>query len=174
MTSDQPPGPFAESLDADHVEAIDHVGVATADLDATVAFYRDAFGLVEVHREENPDQQVVEAMLAPAAAGTAAAGTTGSGAIGRPTMIQVLAPLSIDSPIGRFLDRSGPGLQQLALRVTDLEALSRRLRERGLRLLYDRPRTGTGGCMINFVHPTDAGGVLIELVEDLPADPRRN
>lgn len=147
-------GPIPATLAAD-VVAIDHVGVATADLDATIAFYRDAFGLAEVHREENPDQQVVEVMLAPAGQ----VGAEGS------AMIQVLAPLSDQSTIAKFLDRSGPGLQQLALRVRDLAALSKRLREQGLRLVYDEPRTGTGGCTINFVHPKDAGGVLIELVE---------
>jgi len=139
------------------VIAIDHVGVATADLDATIAFYRDAFGLVEVHREENRDQQVVEAMLAPAGPGQAGSGGQ--------AMIQVLAPLSDRSTIAKFLDRSGPGLQQLALRVRDLAAVSDRLREQGLRLLYDQPRSGTAGSKINFVHPKDAGGVLIELVE---------
>lgn len=141
-----------------YVTAVDHVGVATADLAATIAFYRDAFGMVEVHREENPDQQVVEAMLAPA-----------NQVEDGPTRIQVLAPLSEGSPIARFLDRSGPGLQQLALRVADLEAISARLRDQGLRLLYPGPRTGTAGCKINFLHPKDAGGVLIELVE-VPAE----
>ena len=150
--------PVPAALAAD-VVAIDHVGVATADLDATIAFYRNAFGLTEVHREENPDQQVVEVMLAPADHETADHGGAGS------TMIQILAPLSDQSTIAKFLDRSGPGLQQLALRVRDLAAASDRLREQGLRLIYDEPRTGTGGCTINFVHPKDAGGVLIELVE---------
>jgi methylmalonyl-CoA/ethylmalonyl-CoA epimerase len=84
------------------------------------------------------------------------------------TRIQVLAPLSDGSTIAKFLDRSGPGLQQLALRVSDLEAISGRLRSLGLRLLYPGPRTGTAGCKINFVHPKDAGGVLIELVEAGP------
>lgn len=137
------------------VIAIDHVGVATGDLDATIAFYRSAFGMVEVHREENADQQVVEAMLAP----RAQAGNDS------PAMLQVLAPLSDQSTIAKFLDRSGPGLQQLALRVVDLATVSERLRAQGLRLLYDQPRTGTAGCKINFLHPKDAGGVLIELVE---------
>lgn len=138
-----------------HVTAVDHVGVATRDLEQTLDFYRSAFGMVEVHREVNQDQQVVEAMLA-------AAGQ--DGADGR-TRIQVLAPLSDGSPIAKFLDRSGPGLQQLALRVDDLAAVSDRLLQLGLRLLYPEPRTGTAGCKINFVHPKDAGGVLIELVE---------
>lgn len=138
-----------------YVVAVDHVGVATADLEATVAFYRDTFGMIAVHREQNTDQQVVEAMLAPAAQ----ADDPGA------TRIQVLAPLSAGSPIAKFLDRSGPGLQQLALRVRDLGALSERLHAQGIQLLYPEPRPGTDGCMINFLHPKSAGGVLIELVE---------
>src|SRR4029079_3343904 len=67
--------------------------------------------------------------------------------------------------IAKFLDRKGPGLQQLAYRVTDLERVSSVLRHRGLRLLYDEPRRGTAGSRINFVHPRDTGGVLVELVE---------
>ncbi len=79
--------------------------------------------------------------------------------------IQLLAPLSADSTIAKFLDRSGPGIQQMAYRVTDLDAVCAVLRERGLRLLYDEPRRGTSSSRINFVHPKDAGGVLVELVE---------
>jgi methylmalonyl-CoA/ethylmalonyl-CoA epimerase len=79
--------------------------------------------------------------------------------------VQVLAPLTPDSTIARFLDRSGPGLQQVAFRVDDVDAVSATLRECGVRLLYDSPRRGTAGSRINFVHPKDAGGVLVELVE---------
>ena len=130
--------------------AIDHVGVAVPDYDAAIAFYRDAFGLRVVHEEVNEEQGVREAMLA-----------VGDG----DTRVQVLAPLTPGSTIARFLDRSGPGLQQVAYRVEDLDAVSATLRERGLRLLYDAPRRGTAGSRINFVHPKDAGGVLVELVE---------
>jgi methylmalonyl-CoA/ethylmalonyl-CoA epimerase len=79
--------------------------------------------------------------------------------------IQLLAPLRPDSAIAKFLDRSGPGIQQLAYTVADVEATSAVLKGRGLRLLYDTPRRGTAGSRINFVHPKDAGGVLVELVE---------
>jgi methylmalonyl-CoA/ethylmalonyl-CoA epimerase len=79
--------------------------------------------------------------------------------------VQLLAPLSPESTIAKFLDRSGPGIQQMAYRVTDVEAVSATLRERGMRLLYDEPRRGTAGSRINFVHPKDAGGILVELVE---------
>ena len=104
--------------------AIDHVGVAVADLD--------------------------EAMVG--------VGSSGS-------CIQLLAPLTPESTIAKFLDRSGPGIQQLAFRVEDVEHVAEVLRGRGLRLLYDAPRRGTSDSRVNFVHPKDAGGVLVELVE---------
>ena len=129
---------------------IDHVGIAVPDLDAAVAFHCTAFGLREVHREVNAEQGVAEAML-----------EAGSGG----ARVQLLAPLTPDSPIARFIGRSGPGLQQLAYTVADVEAAAAALRARGLRLLYDEPRRGTAGSRINFVHPKDAGGVLVELVE---------
>jgi methylmalonyl-CoA/ethylmalonyl-CoA epimerase len=133
--------------------AIDHVGVAVPDYDAAIAFYQGVFGLRVVHEEVNEEQGVREAMLG-----------VGDG----DTRVQVLAPLTPESAIARFLDRSGPGLQQVAYRVADVEAVSATLRERGLRLLYDAPRRGTAGSRINFVHPKDAGGVLVELVEPAP------
>ncbi|MGZ5401455.1 MAG: methylmalonyl-CoA epimerase [Nocardioides sp.] len=130
--------------------AIDHVGIAVADLDEAIAFYRDAYGMTVLHEEVNEEQGVREAMVG--------VGESGS-------CLQLLAPLSPESTIAKFLDRSGPGLQQLAFRVTDVEEVSDVLRERGLRLLYDAPRRGTSGSRVNFIHPKDAGGVLVELVE---------
>ena len=138
--------------------AIDHVGIAVADLDAATAFYRETFGMETVHQEVNEDQGVLEAMVRVGPAGDA------SGA-----MIQLLAPLDETSAIAKFLDRNGPGVQQLAYRVTDIQAVSDVLRERGLRLVYDEPRRGTSGSRVNFVHPKDTGGVLIELVEPAPS-----
>ena len=79
--------------------------------------------------------------------------------------IQLLAPLSPESTIAKFLDRSGPGIQQLAFRVTDVEQVAAILRARGVRLLYDAPKRGTSDSRVNFIHPKDAGGVLVELVE---------
>jgi len=134
--------------------AIDHVGIAVPDLDEAIAFYHDTFGLHVAHEETNEEQGVREAMLA--------VGDSDS-------CIQLLAPLSPESTIATFLDRSGPGIQQLAYRVADIEQVSAILRDRGLRLLYDVPRRGTSGSRVNFVHPRDAGGVLVELVE--PATP---
>lgn len=136
---------------------IDHVGIAVADLDAAIAFYRDTYGMAVVHREENAEQGVAEAMLRVGASGP---------------QIQLLAPLTPQSTIAKFLDRNGPGMQQLAYRVSDLDAVSATLRARGMRLLYESPRRGTAGSRINFLHPKDAGGVLVELVEPASAEPR--
>lgn len=132
---------------------IDHVGIAVPDLDVALAFYRDTFGIQSVHEEVNEEQGVREAMLVVGSDSTTA------------TRIQLLAPLRADSAIGKFLDKSGPGIQQLAYTVDDVEAVSAILRERGLRLLYDAPRRGTANSRINFIHPKDAGGVLVELVQ---------
>jgi methylmalonyl-CoA/ethylmalonyl-CoA epimerase len=129
---------------------IDHVGVAVPDLDDAIAFYTRTFGLTCVHTEVNDEQGVREAMLA------AGDGTT---------RLQLLAPLTPESTIAKFLTRSGPGLQQLAYTVADVEAAAAAIRARGLRVLYDEPRRGTAGSRVNFVHPKDCGGVLVELVE---------
>ncbi|MFD4641140.1 methylmalonyl-CoA epimerase [Lentzea sp. NPDC058436] len=134
------------------VTAIDHVGIAVPDLDAAIAFYRDNFGLEVAHEEVNEEQGVREAMLH-------APGDHGG------TAIQLLAPLNEDSTIAKFIGRSGPGLQQLAYRVSDVDLAADALRAKGLRLLYDAAKRGTSDSRVNFVHPKDAGGVLIELVE---------
>lgn len=137
------------------VERIDHVGLAVTDLDAAIDFYSRVFGLVTVHEEVNEEQGVREAMVDIAGSGT---------------FLQLLAPLREDSPIGRFLARSGEGMQQLAFRVADIDVASQRLREAGVRLLYDTPKQGTAHSRVNFIHPKDCGGVLVELVEPA-ADP---
>jgi methylmalonyl-CoA/ethylmalonyl-CoA epimerase len=131
---------------------IDHVGIAVADLDEAIAFWERVFGMRCVHVETNEEQGVREAMLA--------VGPTTEGGC-----VQLLAPLTPDSPIARFLERSGPGVQQVAYTVDDIDAACAALRARGVRLLYETPRRGTAGSRINFVHPKDAGGVLVELVE---------
>ncbi|MBM9466852.1 methylmalonyl-CoA epimerase [Nakamurella leprariae] len=137
-----------------YVVTVDHVGIAVPDLDAAIAFHTEQLGGTMAHRERNEEQGVEEAMIA-----------FDSGA-----QIQLLAPLTEQSTIARFIDRSGPGLQQLAYRVTDVRAAADALRAAGLRLLYDEPRRGTAGSSINFVHPKDGGGVLIELVQPAPQD----
>jgi methylmalonyl-CoA/ethylmalonyl-CoA epimerase len=144
------------SLPESLLVCIDHVGVAVPDLDEAIAFYSRTFGMHVRHRETNTEQGVREAML-----GVGADDDSASGA----PCIQLLAPVDDSSTIAKFLDRNGPGLQQLAYRVTDVERVSAILRDRGLRLLYDEPRRGTANSRINFVHPKDAGGVLVELVE---------
>lgn len=134
------------------VVAIDHVGVAVPDLAEAIAFYRDTLGLELTHDEVNEAQGTHEAMMR-------APGDTGGAAV------QLLAPLGPDTTIGKFIDKKGPGLQQVAYRVTDIEAVMDALRAKGLRVLYDKPAAGTANSRVNFIHPKDAGGVLIELVE---------
>ncbi|MBQ1071714.1 methylmalonyl-CoA epimerase [Micromonospora sp. C31] len=131
---------------------IDHVGVAVADLDAAIDFYQRTFGMRCVHTEVNAEQGVREAMLA--------VGPDAEGGC-----VQLLAPLSPESTIAKFLDKKGPGVQQVAYTVADIDAACAKLRERGVKLLYDTPRRGTANSRVNFVHPKDAGGVLVELVE---------
>jgi len=133
------------------VTKIDHVGIAVPDLDSAIAFYETNFGMHVVHIETNVEQGVREAMVA--------AGDD---------RLQLLAPLNSDSTIAKFLDRSGPGLQQIAFRVTDVRVAADYLRNRGLRVLYDEPKRGTAESLVNFVHPSDCGGVLVELVEPAP------
>lgn len=135
--------------------AIDHVGIAVADLDEALAFYAENFDLRSVHEEVNEEQGVREAMLA--------VGDSGS-------CIQLLAPLKADSPIGKFLDRNGPGIQQMAYRVDDIDEVCATLRSRGVTLLYDEPKRGTSDSRVNFIHPRDAGGVLVEIVEPASGD----
>jgi methylmalonyl-CoA/ethylmalonyl-CoA epimerase len=134
---------------------IDHVGIAVADLDAAIDFYGRAFGLSVVHEEVNEEQGVREAMLG--------VGSNGS-------CIQLLAPLTPDSTIAKFLDRSGPGIQQIAYGVDDIAAAAAQLTAAGVRMLYDAPRRGTAGSLVNFAHPKDCGGVLVELVQSAPGN----
>jgi methylmalonyl-CoA/ethylmalonyl-CoA epimerase len=133
---------------------IDHVGVAVADLDEAMEFYQRVYGMTVAHEEVNEEQGVREAMVS----------VTGSGG----PYIQLLAPLTPESTIAKFLDRSGPGIQQLAYGVDDIDAVCATLRERGVRLLYPEPKRGTSSSRVNFVHPKDAGGILVELVESAP------
>ena len=129
---------------------INHVGIAVPDLDEAIAYYETTFGMRCTHVETNEEQGVREAMLA--------VGDSGSS-------IQLLAPLSPSSTIAKFIDTKGPGIQQMAYTVADIDAVSATLRERGARLLYDEAKRGTAGSRVNFIHPKSAGGVLVELVE---------
>jgi methylmalonyl-CoA/ethylmalonyl-CoA epimerase len=137
------------------ITAVDHVGIAVPDLAEAVAFYTESFGFRVVHEEVNEGQDVREAMLEVGDSGVC---------------LQLLAPLGPDSAITRFLERKGPGVQQVAYRVTSIDRAMAAVREQGMRLLYDEPRRGTANSRINFIHPKDAGGVLVELVEPASAD----
>lgn len=136
------------------VEGLDHVGLAVGDLDSAIAFHTEVLGLELLHREENSDQRVVEVML----------GRSG-GDGRRRTEVQLLAPLTAESAVARFLQRNGPGLQHLAYRVHDLDDACAALQRHAVPLLYPLPRRGTRASRINFIHPRDAGGVLVEIVE---------
>lgn len=151
MTTDQVDA--RQILATSLVTAVDHVGIAVADLDAAIAWYHDTLGMVLVHEEINEDQGIREAMIA------VQDGEPGT------AQIQLMAPIDESSAIAKFLDKRGPGIQQMAVRVSDLDALCEQLREKGVRLVYEAPRRGTANSRINFIHPKDAGGVLMELVE---------
>ena len=141
------------ALAAALVTGIDHVGIAVPDLDVAIMWYHDNLGMIVLHEEVNEDQGVREAMLSVRGAPVGSA------------QLQLMAPIDDTCTIAKFIDKRGPGLQQLAYRVSDIDALTASLRGQGVRLLYDAPRRGTANSRINFVHPKDAGGVLIELVE---------
>lgn len=136
---------------------IDHVGVAVPDLESAIELYQRVFGMRCLNVEENAEQGVREA-------------TMSVGPDPADGCVQLLAPLSPSSTIARFLDRAGPGVQQVAYTVTDIDATCAELRSRGVRLLFETPRSGTAGSRVNFVFPKDAGGLLVELVEPAKSD----
>jgi methylmalonyl-CoA epimerase len=128
---------------------IDHVGIATADLDAAIEHYRRALGVEPTHRER-VESQGVEEVLFPVGA----------------SYIQLLGALGPDTPVGRFLQRRGPGLHHVGYRVERVDVALERLRSEGVRLIDEAPRPGSRGTTIAFVHPEGMGGVLIELVQE--------
>lgn len=132
---------------------IDHVGIACHDLDEKITFYESTFGLVLAAREVNEEQGVEEAMLHVA------------GEPGRASYVQLLRPLRADSPVGRFLARRGEGVHHIGYGVDDVRAALAEVGAAGVRLLDERPRHGSMGASIAFLHPKDIGGVLTELVE---------
>jgi methylmalonyl-CoA/ethylmalonyl-CoA epimerase len=132
---------------------IDHVGIACRDLESKIAFYETTMGLTVVSREVNEDQGVREAML------QVADGPAGA------SYVQLLEPLSPDSPVGRFLDRRGEGIHHVGYGVTDITAALESIGASGVRLIDARPRHGSMGASIAFLHPADLGGVLTELVQ---------
>ena len=127
---------------------LDHVAIAVKDLDAAIAGYRDRYRVEPLYREVVESQGVEEAMIP----------VGGS-------FIQLLQPLSEDTPVGRFLTKKGEGIHHIAFAVASIEAALEHLSEQGARLIDDAPRLGGRGARIAFVHPGDIGGTLIELVE---------
>ena len=127
---------------------IEHIGIATERIDDALAFWRDALGLAVVHTEEVAEQGVRVAMLP----------------LGEPR-VELLEPTHEESPVAKFLRRRGPGIHHIAVRVEDIRASLARLKAQGARLIDEEPRVGAGGCLVAFVHPQSAGGVLLELVE---------
>jgi methylmalonyl-CoA/ethylmalonyl-CoA epimerase len=128
--------------------AIDHIGVAVEDLDQAVRLYSEKLGMPALHRE-TVEQQGVEAVLL----------AIGDG------HVELLAPLSSETAVGRFLERNGPGMHHVAYRTDDIDAALDAVREAGLRLIDEEPRIGIRGSRVAFVHPKATGGVLTELVE---------
>ena len=150
---------------------IDHVGIACRDLDRAIELYRATFGLEVVSLEVNEEQGVREAMLAVGPG--AAAASVGAVAGERPGYVQLLEPLAPDTPVGKFLARRGEGIHHIGYGVSDIgEALAAiggtsgvRGSGGGIRLIDERPRHGSMGASIAFLHPADLGGVLTELVQ---------
>jgi methylmalonyl-CoA/ethylmalonyl-CoA epimerase len=154
---------------------IDHVGVACRDLDKAIELYRTTFGLEVVSLESNEEQGVREAMLAVApgasvaGAGVAGAGVAGAGVAGAGVAgagyVQLLEPLGPDTPVGKFIARRGEGIHHIGYGVTDITEAMAAIGESGVRLIDERPRHGSMGASIAFLHPADLGGVLTELVQ---------
>jgi methylmalonyl-CoA/ethylmalonyl-CoA epimerase len=149
---------------------IDHVGIACRSLDAAIERYTSVLGLAVVSRETNAEQGVREAMLAIsglAISGLATSGlaTSGLATSGGESYVQLLEPLGDDTPVGRFLARRGEGIHHVGYAVPDVVAALETIGGRGVRLIDKRPRHGSMGASIAFLHPADLGGVLTELVQ---------
>jgi methylmalonyl-CoA/ethylmalonyl-CoA epimerase len=132
---------------------IDHVGIACRDLEAKIAFYTSAFGLTVASVEVNEAQGVREAML------QVSEGLAGG------SYIQLLEPTGPDTPVGRFLERRGEGVHHVGYGVANITAALAEIGASGIRLIDERPRHGSMGASIAFLHPADVGGVLTELVQ---------
>jgi methylmalonyl-CoA/ethylmalonyl-CoA epimerase len=139
---------------------LDHVGIACRDLRRAINMYDETFGLKMVHLEKNEEQGVHEAMLAVGPAGA------GPGSLGV-SYIQLLEPLSPDTPVGRFIARRGEGIHHVGYQVADIAEALATVAGTGIRLVDERPRHGSMGASIAFLHPGDLGGVLTELVQPL-------
>ncbi|QQS40986.1 MAG: methylmalonyl-CoA epimerase [Acidobacteriota bacterium] len=129
---------------------IDHLGIATGGIQEALKFWEDALGLESVHVEEVEDQKVRVAMLP----------------LGE-SRIELLEPLSDDSPISNFLEKRGGGIHHIAVQVEDINASLAKLKQAGMKLIDEEPRVGAEGCLVAFVHPKSANGVLLELVQKI-------
>ena len=127
---------------------IDHIGVAVADLESAIELHTRTYGMPLVHRETIAEQGVEAVLLD----------------VGE-SHVELLRPLSEESPVGRFLAKQGPGLHHVAYQVEDVDSALQTAREAGLRLIDETPRTGIRGTQVAFLHPKTAGGILTELVE---------
>lgn len=127
---------------------IDHIGVAVEEIEPALELYRDSFELTLAHREV-VEEQGVEAVLLD---------------VGE-NHVELLAPISADTPVGRFLAKHGPGLHHVAYQVQDIEATLEKLRKAGLQLIDQEPRTGIRGSRVAFMHPRATAGVLTEIVQ---------
>jgi methylmalonyl-CoA epimerase len=128
---------------------LDHIGIAVRGLEEALKFYRDALGL-DVSTSHNVPSERVRAVFVP---------------VGESTL-ELLEPTAAESAIARFIDRRGPGLHHITLRVDDLDGALAELRARGIRLIDETPRAGARGSRVAFIHPSSAGGVLLELKQD--------
>ena len=127
---------------------ISHLGIATKGIDEALKFWQDALGLENIHTETVEDQKVRVAMLP----------------LGE-TNIELLEPTAEDSPIQKFIEKRGGGIHHIAVEVDNIEASLAKLKAEGMRLIDEKPRVGAEGCLVAFVHPASAGGVLMELVQ---------
>ena len=127
---------------------IDHIGVAVEQIEPALELYRDSFGLAVAHREV-VEEQGVEALLLDVGEGH----------------VELLAPLTAETPVGRYLARHGPGLHHVAYQVRDIDATLAAVRGAGLELIDEQPRRGIRGSRVAFMHPRATGGVLTEIVE---------
>ena len=128
---------------------INHLGIATKDIGEALKFWAGALGLENVHTETVEDQKVRVAMLP----------------LGE-SRIELLEPTSEDSPITKFLEKRGGGIHHIAVEVEDIDAALAKLKREGARLIDEKPRIGAEGCLVAFVHPSSANGVLLELVQE--------
>jgi methylmalonyl-CoA/ethylmalonyl-CoA epimerase len=122
---------------------IDHIGIATNDIEQMASIYRDALGLNVIETEEVASQKVRVAMLP----------------VGE-SRIELLEATAADSPISKFLAKRGPGIHHIAFKVDDIRAALAELKSKGARLIDEEPRTGAGGCLVAFIHPSSTGGSL--------------